>query len=106
VRARPRVALARRRFGSSRIDDCADLGDPVRGKTALPGVLANQVLVRRDINAVDLVIHHVTFDPLNPWSEIAYYGAGLLRGSLELFPRQFSDARNFSFDDILWHNES
>ena len=44
---------ATRRLGSGRIDNRADLGNPVRGKTALPGVFANQFLVGRDVNAIN-----------------------------------------------------
>ena len=55
---------AGRRLGSGRIDNRVDLGNPVRGKTALPGVFANQFLVGPLI-AMDrrLSAHHcVGFD--------------------------------------------
>ena len=68
VRARPRAALV---LGGGRIDDRADLGNPVCGKAALSGVFANQFLAGRDIDAVNPIVHHVAFDPLNLWSEVA-----------------------------------
>jgi len=55
---------ARRRLGSGRIDNRVDFGNPVRGKTALLGVFANQFLVGRDVNAINPIVHHVAFDPL------------------------------------------
>jgi len=42
---------------------------------ALPGVLANQFLVRRDVNTINPVVHHVAFDPLNLWSEVPQHRA-------------------------------
>jgi len=62
-----------------------DFGNPVRGKTALPGVFLNQFLVGRDVNAINPIVHHVAFDPLNLWSEVIQYSAGFLRNSLEFF---------------------
>ena len=75
---------ARRQLGSGRIDDGVDLGNPVRGKSALPGVLTNQFLVGRDVKAINPIVHHVAFDPLNLWSKIAQHAAGFLRDGLEL----------------------
>src|SRR5262245_16319793 len=77
--------LTHRRLGGGRIDDGADLGDPVRGKTTLPGVFTNQFFVGRDINAINAIVHDVAFDPLYLWSEVAQHSAGFLRNGLELF---------------------
>ena len=56
------LTSAGRRLGSGRIDNRADLGNPVRGKAALPGVFPNQFLVGRDVNAINPIVHHVAFD--------------------------------------------
>jgi len=58
------VQSAQLRLGSGRIDNRVDLGNPVRGKTALPSVLANQIFVGRDVNAINPIVHHVAFDPI------------------------------------------
>jgi len=79
--------LARRRFSSGWINDGADLRNLVRRKTALPGMFPNQFLVRRDVNAINPIVHHVAFDPLDLWSELAQHSAGFPRDGLELFPR-------------------
>ena len=84
-RRRAATTLPRRRLGSSRIDNGADLGNPVRRKTALPGVFANQFLVGRDV--INPIIHYVAFNRLNLWSKIAEHSAGFLRDSLEFFAR-------------------
>jgi hypothetical protein len=106
LRANRWLKLTRCRFGSGRIDDGADFRDPVRGEAALPGVFANQLFVGRDVNAIDAIIHHITFDPLNLWSEVAEYSARFLRNGLEILVRQFSGTGNFSFNHVLGHNKS
>ena len=59
------------------------------GKTALPGVFANQFFVGRDVNAINAIVHDVAFDPLNLWSEVARHSAGFLRNGLELLADSF-----------------
>ena len=72
-------------------------------ESALSGVLADERLVGRNVDAIDLVVSHIAVDPLNGWSQIAQHGAGLLRNSLKLRRRKRSGSRNLAFDDELWH---
>lgn len=48
-----------------RVDDGTDFGNSIRGKAAFLRVHTNHLFVGRDVDAINLVIRHVTFDPLN-----------------------------------------
>jgi len=52
-------------FDGGRIKHAADGGDPVGGKTGATSVLANGVLVRREIDAINFVFRHIAMEPLN-----------------------------------------
>src|ERR1700749_1748738 len=67
-------------------------GDAVGGEAAALGVLAHGRLVRRDVDAVDLVSRDVTLDPLNLRPHLPQHPAGLLRDALQLFRRHVARA--------------
>src|SRR5687767_15723246 len=52
-------------FSGRRIDSGAHRRDPVRREPATPRVLPDDVGVRCDVNAVDLVVRDVTLNPLD-----------------------------------------
>ena len=52
-------------FDGGRTKHAADCGDPVGGKTGPASVLANGVLVRREIDAINFIFRHVAMEPLN-----------------------------------------
>src|SRR4051812_32906396 len=58
-------------LSGSRVDRRADAGDLVRRETCGFGVLANEVLARRPVDAVDLVVGDVAVHPLNFRAEIS-----------------------------------
>src|SRR3954453_578317 len=64
---------------SRRVNRRADAGDLVRRETGGFGVLANEVLARRPVDAVDLVVGDVAVHPLNVRAEISNDGTGPLR---------------------------
>jgi hypothetical protein len=51
-------------------------GNRRRGKCAALCVLADELLVRGEVNAVDLVVRHVAMDPLDVGSELIEGDAG------------------------------
>ena len=54
----------RLRLVGSRVYDGANLAYPVRREAALLGVLADHVLTRDDVGAVDLVFRNLALNPL------------------------------------------
>lgn len=59
-----------------------DFRNSIRGESALGGVLADELLIRRDIDAVNLVLSHVTVNPLNLGSQVLENATGFLGYSL------------------------
>src|SRR5215510_1116158 len=88
------------------IDDGPHRRDPVRGESPALGVLANQLLARRDVDAVDLVVRDEALHPLDLGAELLEHAGRLLRNPLELFPGEFADAGKVTFDDVLGHGGS
>src|SRR3546814_1846792 len=69
-------------------------------------MLADHILVRGAVNAVDLVVGHIAVDPLDLRAEIAEHVATGLRRILEVCCSQFADSRHVAFDHILRHDSS
>lgn len=65
-------------FGAGGIDHRSDLGDRVCREAAFRGVLADHVLVRSDVYAVDLVVRHERLHPLDLWTELLQNAARCL----------------------------
>src|SRR6266550_5429155 len=65
-------------FGCRWIDYRRHLEHAIRGKSAKPGVLTDDVGVWRDVYTGDLVLGHEALDPLNAGTELLQYGAGFL----------------------------
>jgi hypothetical protein len=85
-------------FGG-RVDHLADLDDPGRRKAADPGVLADDVLVFRQIDAERLVGGDVALDPLDIRAEIAQHAVRLGRRPSQLLALQAAGAGNVVLDD-------
>ena len=50
----------------------------------MPGMLLNRLLVRGDVDTVDLVLYHVAVEPLNLRAKLIEDAAGLLRNGPQL----------------------
>src|SRR5437867_786404 len=102
-----RMVTAQRKLDRSlrggRIDHRADARDPVRRETALLRVLANRLLVGRHVHAIDLVVRHVTVDPLDLRTHLPQHPARLLRNPLQLLGCQVAGPRNLTLDHVLGH---
>ena len=90
-------------FGGGRIDHRPDPGDAVGGEARRFRVLADQLLARRAVNAVDLVVGDVGMDPLDFRPELAENRAGALRRTLEVGRTQLANSRHFALDHELGH---
>ena len=92
-------------FGGRGVDNRSHLGNACDGEIAFLGVLANQLLIWRDVDAVNLVIRHITVQPLDLWTQLTQNTARFLGDRLKLIFRQLSGSRQVTLDDILWHKE-
>jgi len=66
-------------------------------------MLADGRLVRRNIHAIDFVVGHVAFEPLDLRPELLENAARSLSHTVQLFRREFSDSPDFTFDYVFWH---
>lgn len=99
-------ASVRLRLCGCWINDPSHLRNAVRREAALLSMLANHLFIRRDVDAVDLVIGHVTLEPLNLRSQLLQHSTGLLRDALKLLWRQLSCFGNLPFDYVFRHKQS
>ena len=79
------------------------LGHAIGGKSALFGVFAHERLVRRIVDAVNLVVRHETFDPLNRRPQFRQHATRLLGHGLDLFVRELSGSGEFALYHVFWH---
>jgi hypothetical protein len=86
-----------------RVNDSADLSNAIGGETALLRVFAHYSFVRRDIDAVDFVVSHEAFDPLDLRSKIAQYTTGLFRNPLQLSRGQGTGSGKLTFNHKFRH---
>src|SRR5260370_27275631 len=86
-----------------RTDARRDGGDSIGRNPSLAGVFAHHLFIRRDVDAVDLVVSDETFKPLHLWTKLLENSARLLRDGLEFRRGQFSGVRNLALDDIFRH---
>ena len=93
-------------FGCCGVDDAADLSNRVRWESPLSGMFPDEILVRRNVDAVDLVSGDIAVDPLNLGTEPAEDAAGGFGDGFELVVREFSSAGDFALDDVLGHGSS
>jgi hypothetical protein len=66
-------------------------------------MLADHLLVRCPVDAVDFVIRYVAVDPLNLKPKISQYGAGCLRGALQVRGTKLTHSRHLTLDHKLRH---
>src|SRR3712207_5859884 len=57
-------------FCRRRVDYRLHLCHVIRRKSASPRVFVDHLLIWSDVNAIDLIIGNITFDPLNTWSKL------------------------------------
>src|SRR5438046_1214353 len=93
-------------FSRRGIDNRRDLGNLVGRKSTLPCVFANHLFIGGAVNAVDLVVRHITLDPLNLRSQVPEHSTRFLRNGVELVFRKLSRARQFAFYYVLGHRSS
>src|SRR5271155_1740904 len=81
------------------IDHLAHFGDLGRRKAADLGVLFDDVLVLREIDAERLVGRDIALDPLNIGAELAQDAVRFRRGALQLLAFEAAGAGNVALDD-------
>src|SRR5579859_1584635 len=97
------VAPSRLGFCRRRVDNPFYFGNTVCRKASLLGVFLHRRLIWGDIHAIDLVVGHIAFEPLDLRPELLEDAARLLRDTLQLVRRELSGSRNFAFDYVFWH---
>src|SRR5437763_11070724 len=85
------------------VDHSAHSRHTIRQEAALFGVLAHGLFIGRDVDAIDLVVGHVTLHPLDLWAHAAQHPTRFLRDALQLRFRQLSGVGNFALNDELRH---
>jgi len=85
-------------FGG-RVDHLADFGDLGRRKAADLGVLFDDVLVFREIDAERLVGGDIALDPLDVGAELAQDVVRFCRRAAQLLAIEAAGCRNVAFDD-------
>ena len=91
-------------FSGGRVDDRSDLTDLVGRESAEFGMLPDEIFVRRDVDAVDLVISDIALKPLDFGSKLVQHGTGGLRYPLKIGGAEFACARNVTFDYKFRHS--
>src|SRR6476659_93690 len=86
-----------------RIDQRFHRRDLIGWEATHPRMLAHHLLVRRDVDAVDLVVGDVALNPLDLRSELIQDVAGAHRDRLQLVGGQLAGTWNQALDDVLWH---
>src|SRR3546814_3829646 len=79
------------------------LGDAVGGEARGLGMPPDEILARRAVDAVDLVVGNVAMDPLDFRAQVPQHAARALRRALEVVLAQLSGARHLSFNHELRH---
>src|SRR3954447_15860764 len=87
------------RVSGGRVDHLAHFGDPGRRKAADLGVLADDVLVFRQVDAERVVGGDIALDPLDVGAEIAQHAVRFGRRSPELLALQTACAGNVALDN-------
>ena len=90
-------------LGGGRVDDRFDFGNSVGREAALLRVFTDQLLVRRDIDTINLVAGDVTLDPLDFRAELIQNSARFPGNSFQLGRRHLSGAGDYTFDDVFGH---
>jgi len=67
-------------------------------------MFADELLVRRNVDAVNPVLSHVAVNPLNLGSEVLENSTRLLRYRLKLLGCEISCAWKVTFNHIFWHS--
>src|SRR6266404_9047864 len=83
------------------IDHIANLSNFGGGKAAHLRVLADDGLIRGEINTKRFIVRDVAFEPLNIGAKLVQHPVRFLCRSAELFALEGSDLWNIPFDDEL-----
>src|SRR5215469_1076192 len=95
---------AQRLFRSGWIDHTAHFRDAVCREAATGGMFAHRGFIRRDVNAIDFVVGHEAFQPLDLWTELTQHGTRFLRNGVQFARREFAGTRNFTLNDEFRHS--
>src|SRR5437762_6436695 len=98
MRSKSRAPLCK----ASRINQAAHCGNAIGGDAGFPGVLPDGLLVRRQVNAINLVFRYIAMQPLNLRSNLIQGLQGLKRNLPDLRLGERSGARNPAFNHELW----
>ena len=60
-------------LGSCRLDNSLDSRNVIRRKSAETRVLLDHLLIRRDVDAIKLVVGHIALNPLNLRSQFIHH---------------------------------
>jgi hypothetical protein len=85
------------------INDSANLGDTVGGKTTTLCVFADDVLIVGEVDAEGLVRRHIGFLPLDVRRELCQHLVLFLCGRLEFLAVGAADGWKFALDDVATH---
>src|SRR5206468_77935 len=77
--------------------------NPVGRESALAGVLLDQLLVRGDVHAVNLVVGDVAVQPLDARAQPVQDAAGLLREGLKVPLAHSPRVRDVPLDEVFRH---
>src|ERR1700733_6839231 len=85
------------------VDHPPHLRYTVRRKPALLRVLPHRRFVRRNVDAVNLVVRHEALYPLDLRPHLTQHSTRLLRNAVQLVFAQLARSRNLALDHKLWH---
>src|SRR5947209_4083791 len=88
---------------ASRINQAADGGNAIGGDAGFAEVLPDSLLVRRQVNAINLVFRDITMQPLNLRSHLVQGLQRLERDLPDLRLGERPSARNLAFNHELRH---
>ena len=89
-------------FRGRRIDGSSNPRDAISGKSPLPGVHQHCLLIRRNINAIKLIVRDVALHPLHS-RHFAQHAARSLRQVLQFRRAHFPQVWNFPLNQIFRH---
>src|SRR5207249_10125151 len=99
----PPADPARALLGGGRVDHGAHRRDPVGREAAGLGVLPDELLAGRDVDAVDRVVRDIALDPLDLGTQRPQDLVRLLRDGLELLRGELPGAQELPLDHVLGH---
>src|SRR5262245_47281099 len=100
----PRPAIRSRVLVVGRVDEAAYCADAIDGDVCQAGVFLDHELVRRVVDAIDLVVRHVAVDPLDFRPELPECSQRNERSLADLCFGHPAGAWDVTFDNKLRHS--